>query len=99
MKWQGHMIDNSLMRMEFPELNKIALECFASIMRFMGDLPPVKNQMDVECALIILTYCNKHEELKDEVFCQIMKQTTNNKSMNPVSSTSAKIYFITPTAF
>ena len=74
------MIDNSLMRMEFPELNKIALECFASIMRFMGDLPPVKNQMDVECALIILTYCNKHEELKDEVFCQIMKQTTNNKS-------------------
>ena len=80
MKWQGHMIDNSLMRMEFPELNKIALECFASIMRFMGDLPPVKNQMDVECALIILTYCNKHEELKDEVFCQIMKQTTNNKS-------------------
>ena len=72
MKWQGHMIDNCLMRMEFPKLN-------TSIMWFMGDLPPVKNQMDVECALIILTYCNKHEELKDEVFCQIMKQTTNNK--------------------
>ena len=32
-KWQGHMVDNSLMRLEHPELNKMALECFACIMR------------------------------------------------------------------
>merc|ERR1719322_682686 len=85
-KWQGHMIDNSLMRMDHPELNKIALECFACIMRFMGDMPLLKNQMDVECALMVLTYCHKHEEIKVAVFCQIMKQTTNNKSEVPESA-------------
>ena len=46
----------------------------------------MKNQMDVEYALMVLSYCHKHEEIKDEVFCQIMKQTTNNKSEVPESA-------------
>jgi hypothetical protein len=32
-KWTDRMIENSLLRLEPPDMNKIALECFASIMR------------------------------------------------------------------
>ena len=66
-------------------VNKMALECFACVMRYMGDMPLLKNQHEVDCVNTIFLYCRQFETIRDEVYCQIMKQTTNNKSMNPVS--------------
>ena len=79
-KWTDRMISNSLLRLEPSDVNKIALECFACVMRYMGDLPLLKNQHEVDCVNTILMYCHKFEAIRNEVYCQMMKQTTNNKS-------------------
>ena len=75
-----YLVQNSLLRLEPSDVNKIALECFACVMRYMGDLPLLKNQHEVDCVNTILMYCHKFEAVRNEVYCQMMKQTTTNKS-------------------
>ena len=95
MNWHQLIIfQNSLLGLEPINVNKMALECFACVMRYMGDMPLLKNQHEVDCVNTIFLYCRQFEPIRDEVYCQIMKQTTNNKSMNPVSLIEWLIYRI-----
>lgn len=80
-KWTRSPIQASLLKLASNELNKLALECFIAIMRFMEDYPMGANQTDFDCVMKILRSCHKYPELRDEVFCQLCKQTTNNRSM------------------
>ncbi|XP_062999566.1 unconventional myosin-XV [Elgaria multicarinata webbii] len=72
-------IQESLIEFTDGSLNKIAAEAFQAVMKFMGDLPlKGQTELDVVCALLKL--CGDHEVIRDEVFCQIMKQITDNTS-------------------
>lgn len=79
-KFSPAMISQPLLRHPHAELQRLALECFACIMRYMGDQPLPANQTEVDCVYAILLNCHRHGAIRDEVFCQLMKQTTSNKS-------------------
>ncbi|XP_078318920.1 unconventional myosin-XV-like isoform X3 [Crassostrea virginica] len=84
-KWTRSPIQVSLLKLQQADLNKLALECFLCIMKFMGDYPMGSSQNEVDCALKLLRTCHKYPELRDEVYCQLCKQTTSNRSMKPKS--------------
>eukprot|EP00057_Strongylocentrotus_purpuratus_P022213 XP_011676687.1 PREDICTED: unconventional myosin-XV isoform X1 [Strongylocentrotus purpuratus] len=79
-------IQASLIELPTPELNKIALECFLVLMQVMGDYP-LRSKVDsshemaiYECIVFIIKNCLEHPELRDEIFCQVVKQITYNQS-------------------
>ena len=55
-----------------------AVETFNNIMVYMGDLPNDRLSKE-DAALNLLRLAKKYPELLEEVICQLIKQTTNNK--------------------
>ncbi|XP_038116111.1 unconventional myosin-XV isoform X1 [Culex quinquefasciatus] len=78
-KWQGHPLQAPLLRLP-PDLTNLALECFDCILRYCGDLIPDPELTEVKCVYTVLMHCHKHLILRDEVYCQLIKQTTSNRS-------------------
>ncbi|XP_058837161.1 unconventional myosin-XV [Topomyia yanbarensis] len=87
-KWQGHPLRVPLLRLP-PDLTPLALECFNCILRYCGDLVSDPELTEVKCVYTVLMHCHKHLALRDEVYCQLIKQTTANRSSCPESAQRA----------
>lgn len=60
-KWQPNPIESSLLRMDDPELNPLAIECFECILRYSGDLPLTPEMPEVKCVYtVLMVSCVNH---------------------------------------
>ncbi|XP_067635341.1 unconventional myosin-XV [Eurosta solidaginis] len=87
-KWQGMPIRMPLLRLP-NDLAPLALDCFDCILRYCGDIPHDPELTEVKCVYTVLMHCHKYLALRDEVYCQLMKQTTANRSPCPDSAQRA----------
>ncbi|XP_069916157.1 unconventional myosin-XV [Oryctolagus cuniculus] len=72
-------LQESLIELSDGSLNKMATDMFLAVMRFMGDAP-LKGQSELDVLCTLLKLCEDHEVMRDECYCQVLKQLTDNTS-------------------
>ncbi|XP_061605715.1 unconventional myosin-XV isoform X2 [Phyllopteryx taeniolatus] len=83
-KFSKSPLHGSLIDFSDSGMNKVASDISSAIMKFMGDLP-LKGQTEQDLVNIILKLSADHGLIKDEAYCQVMKQVTANNSSKPDS--------------
>uniref|UniRef100_A0A3Q3RQT3 Myosin XVA n=1 Tax=Mastacembelus armatus TaxID=205130 RepID=A0A3Q3RQT3_9TELE len=78
-------IQESLIDFSDSGMNRVAADIFLAIMKFMGD-HPMKGAWLRVCLCVFVCLCfGDHGLMKDEAYCQVMKQVTANTSSKPDS--------------
>uniref|UniRef100_A0AC35U8D7 Myosin motor domain-containing protein n=1 Tax=Rhabditophanes sp. KR3021 TaxID=114890 RepID=A0AC35U8D7_9BILA len=79
-KYSREMIKHPLLKKveNRPEPSNEAVKSYMAIMQFMGDYPLDISTNPAEITDFIFGAALKYEILRDETYCQIMKQLTNN---------------------
>ncbi|XP_009987767.1 PREDICTED: unconventional myosin-VIIb [Tauraco erythrolophus] len=68
-----------------PDIRDLACQAFIAIMKFMGDYPSKQAHSSAEVTDQIFVAAIQEEVLRDEIYCQIMKQLTENRNRYSVT--------------
>ncbi|ROI62435.1 Unconventional myosin-XV [Anabarilius grahami] len=83
-KFSKNPILESLIDFTDPNMNRVASEIFLAIMKFMGD-HPLRGQSEQFVVCTFLKSTGEYGLMKDEAYCQVLKQITANTSSKPDS--------------
>ncbi|CAI5680955.1 unnamed protein product [Oreochromis niloticus] len=83
-KFSKTPLTESLIEFTDPAMNRVAADLFLSIMRFMGD-SPLRGLTEQEVVSTFLKLIGEFSLMRDEAYCQLLKQLTANTSSKPDS--------------
>ncbi|XP_078124453.1 unconventional myosin-XV [Sander vitreus] len=83
-KFSKTPLTESLIEFTDPVMNRVAADLFLSVMRFMGDSPS-KGSTEHEVVSTFLKLIGEFTLMRDEAYCQLLKQLTTNTSSKPDS--------------
>ncbi|KAL7829701.1 hypothetical protein AOLI_G00305860 [Acnodon oligacanthus] len=78
-KFSKSPVQQSLIEFTDENMNKVAADIFLAIMKFMGDYP-MKGQTEQDIVSTILRLSGEYGLMRDEAYCQVLKQITGNTS-------------------
>uniref|UniRef100_A0A3Q2VWC0 Unconventional myosin-XV-like n=1 Tax=Haplochromis burtoni TaxID=8153 RepID=A0A3Q2VWC0_HAPBU len=78
-------LTESLIEFTDPAMNRVAADLFLSIMRFMGD-SPLRGLTEQEVVSTFLKLIREFSLMRDEAYCQLLKQLTTNTSSKPLAA-------------
>ncbi|KAK5899254.1 hypothetical protein CesoFtcFv8_008750 [Champsocephalus esox] len=83
-KFSKTPLTESLIEFTDMAMNRVAADLFLSVMRFMGDAPS-RGSIEQEVITTFLKLIGEFTLMRDEAYCQLLKQLTANTSSKPDS--------------